>query len=313
MNFSDKKEAYLQLQDPNHLEPDRELLAKKAPHDPALKTGIVDKVKSQCEILWALLDVATVEEITASRPAPVKVFTKDEVNAIAEEAGKLTAHIHTVKTLAEKDILIAQITELANQLPGKAGEFILRLPLSIIPNFVKKDEAEKELLAIDLETATQPQLANIARSLKLETPYYKSATLRPLLLKVLTDIKELLHLKNMQELKIGSITYTFDHEPELLHLKNMQELKNLTLQSHSDQVIDMMNAEKEALAGKVEDLEAEKEDLETKLEYSESEKDDLETERDDLETEKADLETENEDLQSQLDEEKKSEAAPDLQ
>lgn len=289
MNFSEKKEAYQSLQDPAHLEPDRELLTRKSPHDPALKTGIVDKEKSQCEIIWALLDVATVEEITANRPAPVKELTKEEVNVIAEEAGRLTAQIHNVATWVEVDDLIAQITELVKQLPEEAATIMLKLPKSIIPDFVKKADAEKELLAIDLETATQPQLATIARSLKLETPDYKSATLRPILLKVLTDLKE------------------------LLHLKNMQELKDLTLQSHSDQVIDLMNAEKKELAGKVENLETEKEDLETHIEDLENEKDDLETERDDLEIEKADLETENEDLQSQLDEEKKSEATPDLQ
>ena len=204
MNFSEKKEAYQSLQDPAHLEPDRELLTRKAPHAPALKTGMVDKEKSQCEILWDLLDHASEEEITANRTPVIQFVAK--VNEAYEKA---------IIKLAETD----------------------------------------------LETATQPQLAALARSLKIETTDYKLATLRPLLFKFLTDLKD---------------------------------LKDLTAnpQSHSDQVIDLMNAEKEELHEKVGELETENEDLQSQLEDSESEKQDLE---------------------EQLEEEKKSEATPDLQ
>lgn len=269
MNFAEKKQAYNQLQDPAQLEPDRELLAKKAPHAPELQNGIFDKEKSQRETLWALLDVATVEEITANRPAPVKELTKEEMFVIAEQAAKLTNLIHKVTTLEEKDGLVAEIMELIKPIPFKAAEIMLKLPLSIVPDFVKKAEAEKELLAIDLETAKQPVMASLARALSLETPDFKSSTLRPL-------------------------------------LKDLRDLNLLKTQSHSDQVIDQMNAEKVELHEKVEELELEKEELQDQLNEVEAEKNDLEEQLEDAEAEK-------EDLEEQLEEEKKSEATPDQQ
>jgi len=71
MKFGDKKKAYQQMQDPAHLECDRELLKVKAPKSVALTTGMVNKEKAQRDILWALLDVATVEEIEANRKPEV--------------------------------------------------------------------------------------------------------------------------------------------------------------------------------------------------------------------------------------------------
>ena len=213
MNFAEKKQAYLELQDTAQLEPDRELLKKKAPNASELQTVIIDKEKAQCEILWALLDLATVDEITANRPAPVKELTKEEID------------------------------------------------------LCKEKEATVQLIALDIESATQPVLAAIARTLKLTTPDFKAATLRPI-------------------------------------LKDLRDIKLLPTQSHSDQVIDQMNADKEELHGKVEELETEKEDLQEKLEEVEAEKNDLEEQLEDAESEK-------EDLEKQLEEEKKSEATPD--
>ena len=130
MNFSEKKQAYHQLQGQEHLESDKELLQKKAPKSTILLSGMIDRKKSQCEILWALLDSVTIEEITENRKPVEKESHSDQT-------------IDRMNAAREKAI--------------------------------------KKLLEIDIETASQPVLANIARSISLETQDYKAATLRPLL------------------------------------------------------------------------------------------------------------------------------------
>ena len=233
MNFAEKKQAYGQLQGQEHLEADKELLLKKSPKSPALRVGLINRAKAQCEIVWALLDVAGVEEITANRPAPVKKLAIEEMKDITAETGKLAAHIHKVKTLEEKAEIIAQIKELIKDFPEDMATVMLKLPESIVPDFVKTAEFIEKLLAVDFLTVKQPELANIARGLKIEAPDYKVATLRPIL------------------------------EEYRLNLPKVSE-------SHSDQVIDQMNAEKEELEGKVEELESENEDLQEQLEETEA-------------------------------------------
>jgi vacuolar-type H+-ATPase subunit I/STV1 len=233
MNFAEKKQAYHQLQGQEYLEADKELLLKKSPKSPALRVGVINREKAQCEIVWALLDVASMEEIIANRPAPVKKLTIEEMKDITAETGKLAAHIHKVKTLEEKAEIIAHIKELIKDFPEDMAAVMLKLPESIVPDFVKTAEFIEKLLAVDFLTVKQPELANIARGLKIEAPDYKLATLRPI----------------MEEYR--------------LNLPKVSE-------SHSDQVIDQMNAEKEELEGKVEELESENEDLQEQLEETEA-------------------------------------------
>lgn len=255
MKFAEKKKAYQELQDPAQLVPDRDLLLIKNPKSSALNTGIVDRTKTQREILWALLDVCTVDEITANRPAPVKKLTIEEMKDITAETGKLAAHVHKVKTLEEKAEIIAKIKELIKDFPEDMAVIMLKLPESIVPDFVKVAEFVEKLRVIDLSKATQPELAAIARGLNIIPPPidFKADTLRPML--------------NEFQVNLPKVS-----------------------ESHSDQVIDQMNAEKEELHEKVDELESENEDLQEQLDDAESEKQSLE---------------------EQLEEEKKSEATPD--
>lgn len=189
MKFAEKKQAYQQMQDPAHLCCDRELLEKKSPKSPALRTGIVDKVKAQREILWALLDVATVEEIEGNRN--LTSHTSEElIRLIAlisapvpdtKEAIKETDH--TVCGLL--DVLETAGIKLSDEQINSISAF--KGLLSETLNQICETEAEnerlatiEELLTLDLEKATQPVLAKIARTLKLDpNPDYKAATLRP--------------------------------------------------------------------------------------------------------------------------------------
>lgn len=239
MNFAEKKQAYHQLQGQEHLEADKELLLTKSPKSPALRVGLINREKAQCEIVWALLEVVSVEEIIANRPAPVKIISKEKLGFISEQAGIMTAHIHKAESIEAKNELIKKIKELIQDMPEDITSVIIETAESIIPDFVKTAEFIEKLLAVDFLTVKQPELANIARGLKIEAPDYKLATLRPIL------------------------------EEYRLNLPKVSE-------SHSDQVIDQMNADAstgsaiEELEGKVEELESENEDLQEQLEETEA-------------------------------------------
>lgn len=164
MNFSEKKQAYGQLQGQEHLEADKELLLNKSPKSPALNLATIDRNKAQREILWALLDVASFEEIKESR--------KPEVGS-------------------HKD----QVIDLMN---------------------VARENAIKKLIEIDIETATQPVIANIARSIQIETPDYKAATLRPLL----KNFKDLLVIAENADDSAGSAIEELEGKVEDLESEN---------------------------------------------------------------------------------------------
>jgi len=242
MNFAEKKQAYDLLQSQEHLEADKELLLKKSPKSPALKVGMINREQAQREIIWALLEVASVEEITDNRPAPVKELTKEETDMILVEAAKLTNLIHSVKTLEEKEELINQIIELIKPLPDEATEIMLKLPLSIVPDFVKTAEFVEKLLTVDFLTVKQPELANIARGLKIEAPDYKLATLRPILEEYRLNLP-----------KEGAATGE-EMIPVAAHLET----------------VNVLIEEKDALVDELEEKELENEDLQEQLEEKEA-------------------------------------------
>ncbi|MGV8094501.1 MAG: hypothetical protein AB2L24_21820 [Mangrovibacterium sp.] len=203
MNFAEKKQAYQDLQGSGHLEVDRELLRRKAPHAHALNTGILDPVKAQREILWALLDVTTIDEIKANRkPAEQPANPEPE---------------------PKKDLTIA--------------------------------DAEKKLIELDLATASQKEMARLARILKAEVNNYKAETLR----KYLEDYR-----LNIEKEDPGGGP---KKEEVPADLDKINELK----------------VENENLKSELEDKEAENDDLKSELEDKELENEDLQDQVDELE------------------------------
>lgn len=130
MKFADKKEAYRKLQDESMLEKDIELLRIKKPDSHALKTGIVDRVKVQKDVLWELLDVVGADEIKNNRAVSSKQSHSDQDIDLKNEA---------------------------------------------------REKAIAKLLETDVEKASQPVLANIARALDIVPENFKVSTLRPIL------------------------------------------------------------------------------------------------------------------------------------
>ena len=274
MKFAEKKQAYQNLQDPAHLKFDRELLEKKAPKSPALTIGMVDKTKAQREILWALLDVATVEEIKANRITPEDIYRMkfaEQFKAIQVESisGKLS-----------KAELILLQDKLLNLLSAGDTPDEFKMEVHALKGFLESEiafhELNEKLLTVDFSVIKQPEAAALARKLKFQPENFKLETLKPLL----QD-----YVANLPKESEGT-------GEEMTEVPTGEDLtsEGSKSESHSDQVIDQMNEEKEELAAKVDELELENEDLQEQLEDAEAKK---------------------ELLEEQLDEEKKSEATPD--
>ncbi|MBV5334356.1 MAG: hypothetical protein JZU49_00940 [Sulfuricurvum sp.] len=178
MNFADKKKAYKELQNSDHLCCDKELLGKLAPKSASLKSGIVDKEKAQRDVLWDLLDVATVDEIIAYRKPGKKLPIKD-VTALSY---LLKSKMPTTKLeLKQFDEMICELMDSIEAdgiaLPDDIQDEVSEVKKQLSQAMLTIQFTDK-LLALDLEKATQPQMAAIARGLKLEPADFKGATLR---------------------------------------------------------------------------------------------------------------------------------------
>ncbi len=192
MKFSEKKLAYQTMQSVEHVDADRALLQVKSPQSYALISGILDKVKAQREILWSLLDVATVEEIRENRKA---LSSREDIKSFKDLEEILSSDIK--ETLTKEEII--EQAEKILSLAEKIGEENIpdEMKKTLVAhlgylNEVKKtieesDAAEyrkaliKEILELDLVKAEQKTLLTYARALGLKTPDNKAATLRTLL------------------------------------------------------------------------------------------------------------------------------------
>ena len=92
MDFIEKKNAHDRLLGVTHLEADRELLKQKAPQHHLLKRGVFNRLQDASSILFALLDLATEEEIVRHRRtlAAVKERAAAEATRLKEEAEEAT-------------------------------------------------------------------------------------------------------------------------------------------------------------------------------------------------------------------------------
>lgn len=240
MNFAEKKQAYGQLQGQEHLEADRELLLKKSPKSPALRVGIINREKAQCEILWALLEVASVEEIVANRITPEEIYKikfSEQFKAIQLEvtSGKFSK----IELINFRDCLSNLLS--AGDTPDEFKMEVHALS-GFLDSEIKFHEFNEKLLVVDFLTVKQSELANIARGLKIEAPDYKLATLRPILEEYRANLP-----------KEGAAT-SEEMIPVTAHLETVNELTE----------------EKDALLEELEGKELDNEDLQQQLEETEA-------------------------------------------
>jgi len=182
MKFKEKKTAYNELLGVSFLGKDTSLLQKLAPGTPVLNSGIINIHKKHRAILWKLLEYATADEILDNRkqdqkPAIDSKFSNqlkkiiDSDPSTVEEVINLQKEIKAlVSKIGSKDLT----DEYRECIDAKEGKLNLGLT-----NIVTR-----QAYTIDLGTATQKELAFIARTLNLETPDYKSETLREVISKL---------------------------------------------------------------------------------------------------------------------------------
>ena len=254
MNFRERKIAYEQLKGESHLEADKALLSSIKPGHQLLGRKLKPD-RLQAEILWELLGFDSVtREMVVKNRRNLQGLTEAEKKEIAEKAGTISVKIHKVISIEEKESLINEIRTLVKRLPAEVSAKMIEFAESIIPDFVQVEEAEQELLEIDLETAKQPAMAKIVRALKLETKDMKGDTLRP----VLAEYKT-----NMCKVDQGN--------------GEMNTPVPADLNTENELVVD--EAEKEELKEKVEELEADKEELEEENEELKEKLDEAEAEK----------------------------------
>lgn len=174
MKFADKKKAYQQMQDPAHLKCDRDLLARKAPKSVALTTGLVNKEKAQRDILWALLDVAEVDEILKNRiPVGDKKppLSDDELKDIE----KKTKHAEAIQKLLSLDLekasqpVMANLVRVLGIVPIDFKAATIRpILIDFISNIEKADEHQEETIPVEVHLEAVNELTDENEQLKGE-------------------------------------------------------------------------------------------------------------------------------------------------
>lgn len=132
MEFVEKKSAYDKLIGVEYFEHDVKLLKSKNPASPFITGEIIDKKQGQSDVLWDLLDHATVAEIEKNRPA-LKAEKGGGETAGEQEARiiakKKRAKIEAVKTLLETDLkkapqkVLAKIARAIPEIGEAAADF----------------------------------------------------------------------------------------------------------------------------------------------------------------------------------------------
>ncbi len=83
MDFKIKNALYIKLKDVHSVNADKALLNKKNPNAKVLRLNLIDKTRESKEVLYALLDVATEEEIIRNR-----LNTKNNNPSVKKESKK---------------------------------------------------------------------------------------------------------------------------------------------------------------------------------------------------------------------------------
>jgi len=280
MSSKEKRVAYFDLKGGQHFEADLALLKEKSPDNEWCKKHVFNPDKAAPEILFALLDHATKDEIVANRRKVAKGLIPDP---LAEKSAELEALIEklTVAGTTEDLLSIMQLISVAigssTELDEKFGtlavsafnESEIRINMAMVE---AKEAAEKELLTTDIVTL---------------------------------DVEAMLSLL----FKLG-ITVT-SQDPEVLRLA----LNDAKLQlEKTDEGDGLEKTEIPAELEKVNELEVENEELKDQLDQKDEEISDLESEKEDLQGENESLQEENVQLQEELEAEKKNQQQePDQQ
>lgn len=248
MNSKEKRIAYFDLKDGQHFEADLALLREKDPDNEWSKKKIFNPEKAAPEILFALLDHASKEEVVANR----RKFSKDStVDPLAEKSVELEGLIDKLKaagTSEELHSIMQSISEVISsfiELDEKFGplvasafnESVIRIDKAKVE---AKEAAEKELLNVDLSTLDMEVMLSLLTRLGISVTGQDPDVLRS----ALEDAK-----LNLEKTAEGSGEEMTEVPAEL---GKVNELK-----AENDELKDQLEQKNEELS----DMELEKEDL----------------------------------------------------
>lgn len=111
MNFIEKKTQHDNLLGVTHIDADKQLLARVMPNHKLLQRGTFNATVDASDILWALLEYATSDEIVANRRSlAVVIASPSDEEEAAEETAALAKAAEETKA-AEEAAALAKAAE----------------------------------------------------------------------------------------------------------------------------------------------------------------------------------------------------------
>lgn len=248
MSNKAKLAAYNTMKAPQHGSKDYDLLKHLASHHELVQKPYVHSDRLANGIFYALLDYATPDEIKQNRRAEKKT----DFSVLSGEAGSRTAQLGKAESIEQADCLLAEITEIANQIPeGSAKKQILSFATAVhikiidelkeVAEALAKENAEKSLLVSNLAELDYQVKKALIKDLGIEPENFKAETLHAALVAYKAELE-----LNSEKISKGSGEAN-------------QEVKELT------EELETKDSENIELKDKVEDLEDENETLQEQV------------------------------------------------
>lgn len=308
MDFRSKKEAYNKMQGAAYFEADQALLKKLATNNPfANREAANEKAaeKLQREILWALLDIASIEAIQENR----KEFTADTDENTDSGSGKseLELKIELIKNNCAKIVEAASSPEpnketlelyeethnLFNELDADNRNELALLLTNSINKFIASYTGKL--------TAHVEKAQTSAEAIDLINDIIRLASMMPE--EASNKIIEFANSKNPISAKIEALKAFPLDDPkcDFKQVDDFFKFFGLTVEGNQTKVkkIEALKTMLSNMPDPLPEVDEEKEELKEKLEESEEEKAELEEQNEELQEKVDELETE-------LDEQKKS-------
>ena len=291
MNPKEKRIAYFDLKGGQHFKADLALLIEKDPENDWCKKKVFNPERAAPEILFALLDVASKEEVVANRRKFSKEGIQDAqaekvvaLESLVQKLEKATTidEVHAIKQ--ECDLLIGSDKDLEQKYgPLVDGTFSITIERIEKYNAQALEEATQELLTADISTLDLEAVLSLITRLNISVTSQDPEVLRA----ALQDAFLLLEKTDQGTgLEKTGIPAELGQVNELNAETNAEGLKT------SETLKTLPSEELETLQSENEDLQSENEDLlEQRLE---------------LLDQNDSLQAENETLQEELESEKKN-------
>jgi hypothetical protein len=300
MSTKEKRVAYFELKGGQHFEADLALLKEKSPDNEWCKKHVFNPEKAAPEILFALLDHASKDEIVANRRKVAKGPVVDllaekilELKSLIEklEKAETTGEAHELKVAC--DGIISGTKELEEEF-GSIVDGAFTVSIERIQKYDAQvlEAARQELLVADIDTLDVEEMLSLLSRLGILVADQEPETLR-VALKMAFDTLSCSNTSNDEEkidegdgLKKTEVAADLDQENELVveneELKEQLgqkeeevadlELENEDLQEQKEELLEQnenLQAENETLA---EELEAEKKNQPKELDPTQAEK-----------------------------------------